>query len=191
VQRNGLPAVQLAASAFTGGVRTGAEPGFLLPFVEQDNLVTALVGTARRHYFIGPIQLTQGGDSALIGMLLPAVQKVRSPAQMLFLDSKGGIVANALLPAVQKDPAAAASPFFDARFEAGFADGSVRIVQKVRGGDDVVIGQGGQDGILIGLLLPAVQTNGAPAGLVGGTLRLGGAHYQFEGISSDADPMAG
>lgn len=189
VQRTGLPAVQLAASVFQGGllpenaVSQLGQRGFLLPFIEQDNLLLSAAGSARRHHFVGPFQLSSEESGAEIGLLLPAVQRVREAARMVFLDSAGNILSSTALPAVR-------SPFYDATFAAVWGDGSVRIFQKVRGGEDVLVGEGAPDGVLIGLLLPAVQLNGVSAGLVGGTLRLDGQYYQLQPMSTTAGGLS-
>lgn len=102
---------------------------------------------------IGPI-LLQNGDHAIIGVLLPAVQRMRHDAMLVILDSSGSPIARVSLPAVQNQP------YTTAFVDVYMGDGSVRIVR--RGGDPAAgaLFDGPSDGTLIGLLLPAVQRNG-------------------------------
>ncbi|MGC8668651.1 MAG: hypothetical protein ACP5VE_11110 [Chthonomonadales bacterium] len=105
----------------------------------------------------GPIQL-QMGDHAIIGVLLPAVQKVREAAMLVILDSSGVPIARTFLPAVQNQP------FTPAFVDVYMGDGSVRILK--RGGDPAsengTLFQGSSDGALTAVLLPAVQRNRKP-----------------------------
>ena len=106
----------------------------------------------------GPI-LLQNGDHAIIGVLLPAVQRVREAARLVILNSSGRPIADTSLPAVQNQPFTTA--FVDVYMD--MEGGSVRIVKRATpdptsGGEELF--NGGSDGELIALLLPAVQRNG-------------------------------
>jgi hypothetical protein len=175
-----LPAV--LPSGQSAGINAGAvqlmsdlgKPAELLPYIEQDNLYsrggTAGGGGGAGHAFVGPF-LTGQGENALIGLLLPAVQKVRQAASFHLLNSDGKVAAATPLPAPEKP----AGRFFGASLQAVMGDGSVRLEQVMADGSVRPIGEGpSPDGILIGLLLPAVLGNGATVDAVGGSLRLGG-----------------
>jgi hypothetical protein len=102
----------------------------------------------------GPLSL-QRGESMLIGLLLPAVQRPAIPHRLMLLDSEGRTLFRTDLPT----PAAGqnAVTYF---LEVTMLDGSVRILDRKTG--RVLVGRAASDGTLTSLLLPAVQQNGRP-----------------------------
>jgi hypothetical protein len=167
VQDNGKPVGLVAGSAqFVNG--DGIVNG-ILPFVSLDPGKPQGDGAA----FAGPFT-APGGLSSLIGLLLPAVQKVLpavqgnfKPFELLVLDSQGNTVARASIIGPEGKQGA-----FSAFFNVFFGDGSVRVDQRQADGSVKTIGQGSSsDGMLIALLLPAVQKNGQTVGPLGGSLQ--------------------
>ena len=106
-----------------------------------------------RVYSSGPLRM-QDGEHVTFGFLVPAVQRVRSDAQFELLDGKGGTI-------FTFTPKAGGPSFVDVTFRAnptGQPGGSVFEVTHGIGNPDFV--PAGTEGILIGLLVPAVQRNG-------------------------------
>ena len=103
----------------------------------------------------GPI-LLQNGDHAIIGVLLPAVQRVREKARLVILNSSGTPIVETFLPAVQDQPFTTA--FVDVDMGAGTLSIVKRSPNPTSGGELLFSGE--SNGELIALLLPAVQRNG-------------------------------
>jgi len=99
----------------------------------------------------GPI-LLQNGDHAIIGVLLPAVQRVREAARLVILNSSGTPIVETFLPVVQDQP------FTTAFVDVYMGARSVNIEDRASGSRVRDVGL--SDGELIALLLPAVQRNG-------------------------------
>jgi hypothetical protein len=160
-----LPAVQepgpgmLAGSVQLlgdGSVRT------LLPFIEQDNFFRSDDGG---HHFVGPIRLTSGEPARGI-IFLPPIKRTRAPARVLILNSRAEVLARLAIPI---DPEADAVVV--GQFEAVVSDGLAVISHPTADGGSEVVGRGGcPDGVLVALLLPAVQSEGNLVPLLGGSL---------------------
>lgn len=109
----------------------------------------------------GPVQLTSG-ENAQVSLLLPAVQRQKAPFVFVLLDRDGKPIGSAELPAVQNQAIGGANLLV------GFNGQEVRVVLE---GSRSVLFQGPSDGLVTGLLLPAVQHNGARVGPIAGTLQ--------------------
>lgn len=108
----------------------------------------------------GPISLSNG-ESALIGLLLPAVQRKNVlPYRLQLFDGSGTVIADVKIPVGGRKVV---------MFDVFFGDGSVRVVDKASG---EVVTSGKSDGILIGLLLPAVEPNGDTIGAMSASIQL-------------------
>lgn len=166
-----LPAVQRRTSP---GLLAGCTQVFyegevqsLLPFIEQDNLY------ARTHQFFGPLTLEAEGKHE-IGLLLPAVQRVRVPARLILLNGLGDVVAEIPLPTEGTDPVV---PFHFLLVRNGEL---TRVFRQPPGADEELLVEAPTpEGVLIGLLLPAVQRNGKPAAVLGGSIRAGDETLPF------------
>lgn len=165
-----LPAVQRGGSAFLAGsaqILSDGRTQALVPFIEQQSLRSG------GHQFVGPFPLDQEGYTEM-SLLLPAVQKVRQPARLLILNGLGAAIAQVELPT---EGATAPVPVLMRLFW----EGNVVKVQQLFGDGSVKeVGAGtSPNGMLIGLLLPAVQRNGRPAGLLGGAVHVGPDIYDL------------
>ena len=171
VQRNGRTVGFLAGSVQVGGAE--GQVSQILPFIEQSSLKSESEGTGIS--FVGPF--TAGpGEAILIGLLLPAVQKVREAARFVLLNSDGKLVAQDRIIA----PPESQSGPFTAFYELLLGDGSVRVERRMADGS-VRVGEGASpDGILIGLLLPAVQSGDRTVGLLGGSLQTPSTTVAFQ-----------
>jgi hypothetical protein len=117
-----------------------------------------------RVYSTGPFQL-HDGERVLVGLLLPAVQRAKAPASFLLLNGQGMRLWVVTPGPPNSNPNASFfDSFFDITYRAAGPNnpngGAFEIRGKgVPGGGDIVTVPS-EDGILIGLLLPAVQRNG-------------------------------
>ena len=110
-----------------------------------------------RAYSSGPIRMLDG-EHVTFGLLLPAVNKARSQATFSLLGGDGTTLFTGA-------PAPGGTSFLDVTFHAkpvGNRTGPSFEITSGIGNPDFV--PAGTDGILIGLLLPAVQRNGQLAG---------------------------
>jgi hypothetical protein len=170
-----LPAVQpdgSSAGILAGSAQIIGEDGSvgdLLPFTQLGGLVGHTGGVNAGVSFVGPATLA-GNTTSLIGLLLPAVQRAREPHRLLLLNSLGDPIASIPLPAPEQQMD---TPLFGAQCLVFFAGGSVRVEQVLGDGSVRFVSNGvSPDGILIGLLLPAVQVGDKTVGPIGGSLQI-------------------
>jgi prepilin-type processing-associated H-X9-DG protein len=142
----------------------------LLPYIEQDNLVRKSQGAGPM--FVGPA-LLQLGTHSLIGLLLPAVQKVREPFRLQITDGTSNTI---MVAEIMPGERGQRSSFFDV-----FVSDDVWTIKK--DGVEQKLLAAPKNNVLIGLLLPAVQKVRAGAssvGALGGSLMLPGDAAAFE-----------
>jgi hypothetical protein len=180
-----LPAVQAdgkSAGLLAGSVQIPDAEGrvnTILPYIEQDSVYPAIGVDSGVSSFVGPFT-SPAGVSSLIGLLLPAVQGNFSPHQLLFLNSSGKEVGRAGIIGPDNKGGA-----FSSFFDIFVADDYLTINQRTADGSVKTITAPTTDGILIGLLLPAVQRNGARIGMLGGSLQTPGATVGFNAVNGD------
>ncbi len=117
----------------------------------------------------GPISLNNN-EGILIGLLLPAVQRrVALPYRLELFDASGKMLVEIPITPEQSRKAS----FFDVFY----GDGSVRVMDR-KSTTGKPLYEGRSDGILIGLLLPAVQRNGESIGAIAGSFQLMNANQQ-------------
>ncbi len=105
------------------------------------------------------------GERALIGLLLPAVQRAALPYRIELVSSDGSTLADIALP---QPPVGAARQ--TAFYDVFFADGSVRVLEHASG-RQVFTGDLA-DGMIIVVCLPAVQLNGNVVAPTAGSVQL-------------------
>jgi hypothetical protein len=112
----------------------------------------------------GPIQLANG-ERALIGLLLPAVQNLKTPFRLTLWNNQG----TAFIELPLRPPTT--GRVFPAFFDVLFGDGSVRVF---RHGDTTHVLFTGRlpEGHFAAVLLPAVQSNGDGLGALASSIQL-------------------
>ena len=112
----------------------------------------------------GPFML-QDGERALIGLLMPGVNRARAEAQFFILDSSGRrVFPETNNPATISGTGPRWTAFFDITYRIKDSTGILPGSFEIRNADGEIIGTApSADGILIGLLVPAVQRNGMTA----------------------------
>ncbi len=112
----------------------------------------------------GPIQLGNG-ERALIGLLLPAVQNIKTPFRLTLWNNEGRAFFE-----IPLRPTGTGS-VFPAFFDVFFADGTVRVF---RHGDTTRALFTGRlpEGLFAAVLLPAVQNNGDGLGALAGSIQV-------------------
>jgi hypothetical protein len=110
-------------------------------------------------YSTGPFQL-HDGERALIGLLLPAVQRAKAPARFLLLNGQGKALFGKTPGPPQNSNVPIFGSFFDITYRAAGPNNPDGIFECREAANDPPIIVPSEDGILIGLLLPAVQRNG-------------------------------
>ncbi len=162
VQRDGRPVGMRAGSVQVPG---GPSRGYLLPFIEQDNIVGAVPGHGGS--FAGPVTCPDG-QTYVFGLQLPIMRRVQQPPRFLCYNRNGQKILDSPLPTLE-------TRRMGVGISALMADGSVRFVRRLSTGAVLEYPAApAPDGILIGLLLPAVQGDGRLVGLVGGSAWLAG-----------------
>ncbi len=124
----------------------------------------------------GPIQL-QNGERALIGLLLPAVQKVKTPFRLMLSDDQGHTAE------LKLDPPAKSSEFLT--LELLYSSGALQLVDP-KTGQPLSIAVPG-DGVFAVQLLPAVQKGGNAVGGISASLQLFDANGARTGIVQMCD----
>jgi hypothetical protein len=113
---------------------------------------------------MGPIKLN-GNETALIGVLLPAVQSVAQEARLELFDSAGKMLVDTQ---VAFGDGSVHSTFYNIEM----SNGAVRILDNA--GNNLVTVRN-SDGIVTGVLLPAVQRGGQPVEPLAASVQIIGA----------------
>lgn len=111
----------------------------------------------------GPIQLNHD-ESALIGLLLPAVQRTGKPFHLELFDSMGKLMVD--IPVMSMGEGSVQSAFFDVTF----MEGNLKVMEHSTG--KMLVNLSHSDGMLIALLLPAVQPTGRSMGPLSASIQI-------------------
>ena len=133
----------------------------------------------------GPFSVGRGANQILIGLLLPAVQKVRSPFRFVLVAGDGSVlVARELLPAVQR----AGSPFISSFFDIFHGDIGIRVVD--RSNQETIYEGPAPGGQIIAILIGLVDGTGRTRGAVGGSVQFFDAEGQVLSILPYVDQQS-
>jgi hypothetical protein len=146
----------LAYSAFTSAPVKAQETGTGIPIAHIKSA--------------GPISL-HDGESALIGLLLPAVQRTGEPYRLRLFDGDGSTLITIPVNGERSDSA----PVITAYFDVFFADGSVRVVDHATG--KVLLEPHASGGSFSAVLLPAVQRNGQQHSAISASVQIFNADH--------------
>lgn len=118
---------------------------------------------------VGPVQFNPN-ESALIGLLVPAVRPVDKPFRLQLFDGMGYMIVN-----IPVEPNGGSS-LRGAFYEVLFGDGSLRVLDHTTG--KLLATRAHSDGIVSMVLVPAVQKSGRSLGAVSASVQIFDANKQ-------------
>jgi hypothetical protein len=127
----------------------------------------------------GPIQINNNGEAILIGLLLPAVQRVELPYHLQLFNSAGRRLVD--IPVAALGDGSVRTAFFDVFF----TNGSILVMDHATG--KVLAEEQRSDGIFSAVLLPAVQRGGHRVGAISASIQILDANKQRGAIVGMCD----